>query len=238
MCDKTCTLGTREHDGSYCKLTAFQTAGPAEELHINVSRPLQGGRKSSLHWAPISQKVPKAKKTDQHSKRVRNMLHTLYTSDARKQITRKARHKVTEKMKALMRKRTVASYYAALEYRQKMGPMMQPVPASVPEEFALYIIAQTDRIRNECSRRNIPCKRTDASLVLGLVHLLSTGFAACGATLIPQSNYVRTHSLSLQQYGLLPNIRARSQTISTRLVKRAILTDDGEPLLVLPDSPV
>jgi len=238
VCSKFCTLTTRERDGRYCRLTAFQVNGPEEEAHINSTRITFGQRHSNVHWGPAPTRAAKAKPANTHAKRVRAMLSLLFVSKDRRRISNDTIDKVRKKMTALLHRRTVGAYCNALAYRCKMSPGLKPVPQSIPETFAQYIIIQTERIRNECARRKIPCKRTDASLVLGLLQLLNTGFSACGACIIPKSDYVARHSLSVQQYGLIPGIRCRSQTISTRLVKKAVLTEDGEPLLTLPPSPV
>lgn len=237
MCGPDCTMGVYQSDGMYCRLTSLQVAGPVEKAHANCTKILYGRRNSNVHWGPSSTKAVKCKPNNQHAKRVRSMLASLFLSKERHQILQDAKRKASKKMQALLGKKTVAAYYAAVRFRMKVAPMLSPVPESIPEAFVQYIIEQTDRIRQECTRRKIPCKRTDASLVLGLMQLLATGFSACGATLIPKSEFVRKHGLTLSQYGMMPNIRCRSQTISTRLVKKVILTEEGEPLLLLPEPP-
>lgn len=207
FCRQNCLLGTQEKDGTYCRITAFQTAGPKEEAHMNCTKVMYGKRFSNVHWGPVQTKAAKLKESTVHAKRVRGMLVFLFVSKDRKKVSQEAREKVMKKMKDLLQKGTVAAYYAAVAHRQKMALSLRPVPKELPEPFVQYIIAQTDRIRAECTRRSIPCKRTDASLVLGLLQLLSTGFTACGATLIPKSPFVAAHGLSLSQYGLMPTIR-------------------------------
>lgn len=238
VCSRQCTLAESGHDGAYCRLTAMQVSGPAQHAHVNATRMEYGRRTSNMHWEPRAQKAVKKKPANQHAKRVRTMLHSLFLSQERRAIITQAKARVTTKMRDMLKKKTVAAYSAAVAYRLKMAPSMNPLPRSIPEPFVAYIIEQTERIREECVRRRIPCKRTDASLVLGLLQLLKTGFEACGANLVPRSHFVTKYALSEQQYGLLPGVRCRSQTISTRLVKKAILTEEGEPLLLLPPSPV
>ena len=238
VCTRDCSLAVAEQDGMYCKVTAYQVGGPSEHAHVNATKFAFGRRFSNMHWAPPAQKAAKKKPSNQHAKRVRSMLQSLFLSKERKDILGQAESKCRAKMREQLQKGTVAAYFSAVEHRRKMANSLRPLPESIPEPFIRYIIEQTERIRGECVRRRIPCKRTDASLVLGLLQLLKSGFSACGATMISQSQFVKNHALSEQQYGLLPGVRCRSQTISTRLVKKALLTTDGEPLFLLPPPPV
>ena len=117
-------------------------------------------------------------------------------------------------------------------------PLIKEMPSEVPLSLIQYLCHAVNIINTNDKVQKCNLKRTDQSLVLGLLEFLATGLVVDGSCLIAKSNFVAQFSPDVTQFGKLPNIRARQQTIATRIIKLALVTTSGEPICALPPCPV
>lgn len=114
--------------------------------------------------------------------------------------------------------------------------MTRPPAPVVPERVVKRVVSTIEFVRNVGEQRRQVSKKNDTCLTLGLVQLLSTGFAPLGAQLLSVDPWIKKHALSPVQVGKLPGLRCRQQTIAVRQIQQLLVTDKGEALLKPPDE--
>lgn len=248
FCSSACTFGLQQVDGTFCMLTGRQTKDVEVKQFVNKTKMMYGKRVTNQHWTEtkISQKHFKKKKgkcqnsTRKFSVHVRSILNTLFLSKERKELTEKAiaKQKDIEKLMITTSAPTFALYQKVYESRLKNNCLLNPVPQEIPESLTQYLIDMVQFVEKQASSKSATLKRTGHSVILGLIELLQKGFVVDGCELVTPSPFLKKFAPDVTQVGKLPNIRARQQTIATRLVKLALVTSSGEPLRCLPKCPI
>ena len=250
VCADGCPFSAEQIDGTFCTLTGRQTGAVAVKQYLNKATMVYGKRVSNQHWTEVKKKKKKcngrrnttsaAKVRSKCGWHVRQTLQTLFTSQERAAMTTKAteRQIVVEKSITASRNPTFALYQEVYECRMKNNHLLNPPPDSIPEPLTKYLIDMIAFIEKQASSKHTSLKRTGHSVVLGLIELLQSGFVVDGCVLVRPSPFLQRHAPDVTQVGKLPNIRARQQTIATRLVKLALVSEDGEPLRQLPQCPL
>ena len=211
--------------------------GPELLVFQNKAKRIYGKNVSNQHWATKKKRNTKSAKSLRYS-RVNSILKLIFLSSERRKITKDSIGKATRIAKFEIKSVSVTSYATAMAIFEEAYDSIRTPPVSISPELSAYLVTVIGIIRSESERRNMKLKRTDQTIVLGLLQLLETGFQVNGATLIESSPFVQKYGLSLHQFGKLKGIRCRQQTIATRQIKQALVTTDGHPLIRLPKCPV
>jgi hypothetical protein len=226
----------------YCELTARQVHGPQLEQHLNKVVFKYGKRTSNQHWHTTKIKRPKLgnkKKVAPKCKAVRTLMTTIFLSSARKAICASAVSKRRAAQEKVLKKgASFATYIALLEVNVHHAQLVKEMPLELPQSLIQYLCDSVHTINGDAKVQTCNLKRTDQSVVLGLLEFLAVGLTVDGSCLIQKSPFVARYGPNITQFGKLPNIRARQQTIATRIIKLALVTAAGEPIKALPPCPV
>ena len=234
----TCTLSEQRGDGAYCTITAFQVGPPTSKAYINKATHAYGRKQSNQHWAVIKKKACKTKLSTTRFQKTSTLLHLVFRSPDRTALYNSAKAKHAAKVQRVSQESPQPSYESIFALHLSSYTSRRPPSPSVPNELTAYVVKITQQLAENHNRlQNVP-KKTDQAIALGLLQLLETGLSADGVILVHKSNFVSTFAPSLHQYGYLPGIRARQQSIAVRYIKQHLVTSAGIPSLQLPPCPV
>lgn len=234
----TCTLSEQRGDGAYCTITAFQVGPPTSKAYINKATHAYGRRQSNQHWAIVKKRACKTKQSTLRFQKTTALLHLVFCSPDRIAVYESAKGKHAAKVQRVSQESRQHSYESIFALHLTSYSSRRPPSKSVPHDLTVYVVKIIQLLAENHNRlQNVP-KKTDQAIALGLLQLLEIGLSADGVILVHKSKFVSAFAPSLHQYGYLPGIRARQQSIAVRYIKQHLVTPTGIPLLQLPPCPV
>ena len=169
---------------------------------------------------------------------IRTVLHRVFLSDSRRNLTLVARAKRDDACERYMATRSPTATCSFVGLRALVDAhhsQTRPMPSHVPAELVVYIHKLVVHVKRVAVQRGLPVKQNTACMTYGILQLLSTGFCPMRVFAVPRVSFVSAHGITPSQYAKLPGLRARQQSISVRQLQRICVDEDGRTVTQFPD---